>query len=170
MIKKLEKLSADSRSGAELPIAVKDSAQQIWLAGLGAFAKAQQEGGKVFEALVKEGVSLQRKSQAEAEERLNEAAERITTLANSFSNRATGPWDKLETIFEERVGKALKRLGMPTADSIEELTRRVEQLTQQVQALSSQQTRAGGATAAATGESAKPPPARKRTVSRKPPQ
>ncbi|MEO8247984.1 MAG: phasin family protein, partial [Burkholderiales bacterium] len=135
-VKKLEQLSADSKSGAELPIAVKDSAQQIWLAGLGAFAKAQEEGGKVFDALVKEGMSLQRKSQIDAEERISGAAERMTTLANNISIKATGQWDKLENIFEGRVSKALKRLGVPSANDIEGLSRRIEELTQEVRALS----------------------------------
>ena len=53
MVKKLQKLSNDKKKpGAQLSSTVKDSAQQIWLAGLGAFAKAQEEGNKVFEALV----------------------------------------------------------------------------------------------------------------------
>ena len=55
MVKKLHKMSDAKKSSPQLSSAVKDSAQQIWLAGLGAFAKAQEEGSKVFDALVKEG-------------------------------------------------------------------------------------------------------------------
>ena len=73
MVKKLQKMSADKKSGPQLSGAVKESAQQIWLAGLGAFSKAQEEGGKVFETLVKEGLSIQRKTQAVAEEKISEA-------------------------------------------------------------------------------------------------
>src|SRR4051812_626481 len=61
-----------SKSSAQLADTVKESAQQIWLAGLGAFSKAQEEGGRVFEALVKEGVGLQRKTQSVAEGKLSE--------------------------------------------------------------------------------------------------
>ena len=93
--------------------AVKESAQQIWLAGLGAFSKAQAEGGKVFEALVKEGVNMQRKTQTVAEEKITEAAQRMTSAATEMGSRAAGQWDKLETIFEDRVAKALGRLGIP---------------------------------------------------------
>ena len=65
MAKKMQKTSNDKKqSNAQLSSTVKDSAQQIWLAGLGAFSKAQEEGGKVFEALVKEGMTIQRKTQA----------------------------------------------------------------------------------------------------------
>ncbi|HSH89586.1 MAG TPA: phasin family protein, partial [Ramlibacter sp.] len=65
--------NTDKKTGPQLSGTVKESAQQIWLAGLGAFAKAQEEGGKVFEALVKEGTSIQRKTQAAAEEKISEA-------------------------------------------------------------------------------------------------
>ncbi|HEX6829199.1 MAG TPA: phasin family protein, partial [Burkholderiales bacterium] len=58
---------------------VKESGHEIWLAGLGAFSKAQEEGGKVFEALVKEGVTLQKRTQAAAEEKLSEATTRMAS-------------------------------------------------------------------------------------------
>jgi poly(hydroxyalkanoate) granule-associated protein len=85
--------------GAEAADRVRESAQQIWLAGLGAFAKAQQEGGKVFEALVQDGVNLQRKTQAVAQERMAEATERITEMAGGLSAKAGQQWGKLESSF-----------------------------------------------------------------------
>src|SRR6476620_9133017 len=100
---------------AQLASTVKESAQQLWLAGLGAFSKAQEEGGKVFEALVKEGVGLQRKTQSAAEGKLNEATTRMSAMATDLSSKASDQWDKLENIFEERVARALKSLGVPTA-------------------------------------------------------
>ena len=122
---------------------VKDSAQQIWLAGLGAFAKAQEEGTKVFEALVKEGLSMQRKSQAAAEEKLSEATRKMASMASGVAGaagaaggRSSGPWDKLENIFEDRVARALKKLGAPSADDLQALMRRVDELSQQVAELS----------------------------------
>lgn len=129
MVKKLQKLSADKKkSNAQLSSTVKDSAQQIWLAGLGAFSKAQEEGGKVFEALVKEGLSIQRKTQAVAEEKITEATSRVTTMANDIGSKAQGQWDKLETIFEDRVAKALSKLGVPSARDLEALSARVDAL------------------------------------------
>ena len=114
MVKKLQKLSNDKKKpGAQLSSTVKDSAQQIWLAGLGAFAKAQEEGGKVFETLVKEGLSIQRKTQAAAEEKLTEASHKMSHMATDISSKASGGWDKLENIFEDRVSKALNKLGVP---------------------------------------------------------
>ena len=129
MVKKLQKLNADKKkSNAQLSSTVKDSAQQIWLAGLGAFSKAQEEGGKVFEALVKEGLTIQRKTQAVAEEKITEATSRVTTRASDIGSKAQGQWDKLENIFEDRVAKALAKLGVPSARDLEALSARVDAL------------------------------------------
>ena len=128
MVKKLQKLSTEKKTGAQLSGTVKDSAQQIWLAGLGAFAKAQEEGTKVFDALVKEGLSIQRKTQAVAEEKITEATSKVTTMASDISSKAVGQWDKLESIFEERVAKALAKLGVPSAKDIAALNARIDAL------------------------------------------
>lgn len=117
---------------------VKDSAQQIWQAGLGAFNKAQEEGSKAFEALVKEGVRLQQQTQQAAEEKLAETASKMTSMATDMSAKASGQWDKLENIFEDRVAKALNKLGVPSAKDVNALSARIDELTQSVQQLSAQ--------------------------------
>jgi poly(hydroxyalkanoate) granule-associated protein len=147
MVKKLQKSATQtqtySATGAQLASSVKDSAQQIWLAGLGAFSKAQAEGGKVFETLVKDGMGLQRKTQAAAEEKISEATSKMTTMASGITAKATGvasditakatgQWDKLENIFEERVAKALSKMGMPTAKEVQALAKRVDELSAQL--------------------------------------
>lgn len=111
---------------------VKEQAQQIWLAGLGAFSKAQQEGSKAFEKLVNDGITLQRKAQTTAEEKLAEATDKVTQAAHQFNARATGQWDKLENIFEDRVAKALYRLGIPSADDLAALQARIAALEAQL--------------------------------------
>ena len=136
MVTKLKKESASTRIGAQLSGTIKESAQQIWLAGLGAFAKAQEEGGKVFETLVKEGTSLQRKTQAVAEERISDATSRMASMATDISSKASGQWDKLESIFEERVAKALGKLGVPSAKEIDVLIGRIDELNRSVAKLS----------------------------------
>ena len=127
---------ADAKSNAQFANTVRESAQQIWLAGLGAFSKAQEEGGKVFEALVKEGVTIQRKTQAAAEEKISDATNRMASMANDLTSKASGQWDKLENIFEERVSRALKKLGVPTAKDIDALVARVDELNRSVAQLS----------------------------------
>ena len=129
---------APPTADAPLANAVKDSAQQIWQAGLGAFHRAQAEGSKAFEALVKEGVTLQRKTQSAAEDKIAEAASKMSSIATDMSAKATGQWDKLETIFEDRVAKALGKLGVPSAKDINALMARVDELNKRVQQLSAQ--------------------------------
>ncbi len=141
MVKKLQKASptksaSSKKSPVQLTGAVKDSAQQIWLAGLAAFTKAQTEGNKVFETLVKEGLSIQRKTQAVAEEKITEATSKMAGVANGITSKATGQWDKLETIFEERVAKALNKLGVPSARDVDALIARIDALNASVQKLS----------------------------------
>jgi len=145
------KLHKSGKSAAKNPAAdqdhealagsIKDSAQQIWQAGLGAFSKAQAEGSRAFEALVKEGTSLQRKTQAAAEERITEATSRMTNMATDISSKASGHWDKLENIFEERVAKALNKLGVPSAKDVSALIARIDALNQSVQELSADKAR-----------------------------
>lgn len=131
--KRRAKVDADSDN--QLADAVRDSAQQIWLAGLGAFAKAQQEGNKVFEALVREGSVLQRRTLPVTEDRLGEITGRVTKAAGEISRHATESWDKLEQVFENRVARALARLGVPAARDIQELTHLLNELNAKVAAL-----------------------------------
>ncbi|HUP08578.1 MAG TPA: phasin family protein [Caldimonas sp.] len=134
---------------------VRESAQQIWLAGMGAFAKAQAEGKQVFEALVKEGATLQNRTHQEAGDRFAEMASRMQSMAADAGSRAGQQWDKLESIFEERTAKALKRLGVPSARDIEALAARLDALAAKIDALAP----AGGAakTRAGTKRAARGP-------------
>lgn len=132
MVKKIKKPSAEQATGSQLASSIKESAQQIWLAGLGAFSKAQAEGGKVFETLVKDGLGLQRKTQAAAEEKISEATSKMTDMASGITSKATGQWDKLENIFEDRVAKALNKLGVPSAKDVQALIQRVDDLSKQI--------------------------------------
>jgi poly(hydroxyalkanoate) granule-associated protein len=163
MVKKLQKTSPEKKAPVQLTGAVKDSAQQIWLAGLGAFAKAQEEGGKVFETLVKEGLSIQRKTQAVAEEKITEATNKMAGVATGISSKATGQWDKLENIFEDRVAKALNKLGVPSAKDVDALIARIDELNKSVQKLSAKSAPASKAEAAPEAAAKKPrkPAARK---------
>ena len=166
MVKKLQKMSADKKAAPQLLGTVKESAQQIWLAGLGAFSKAQEEGGKVFETLVKEGVSIQRNTQAVAEEKISTATNRMASMATDISSKTGHQWDKLESIFEERVAKALNKLGVPSAKDVEALVARIDELNKNVQQMAAKRApvpRAAAKTAAARKPAAKRAPARKST-------
>ena len=136
MVKKLKALAEGAGKDNQLAAAIKESAQQIWLAGLGAFAKTQEEGQKVFQALVKEGTSIQKRTVRVTEERIGDLGGRFAKVAGQFQKQANGTWDRLETVFEERVDRALARLGVPTRKDIATLTKRVEDLTAEVSRLS----------------------------------
>ncbi len=147
MVKKLKAMANKTHSDGQLRAAVKDSAQEIWLAGLGAFAKAQEEGQKVFKALVREGGSIQKRTMKVTEDKVNDVTAKVTKVAAGLQKQANGTWDKLETVFEARVERALTRLGVPTNKEIATLTRRVEELTRNVATL----TKARPAAKRATG-------------------
>ena len=123
MGKKLKELAGDVTE-SQLASTVKESAQQIWLAGLGAFAKAQEEGGKVFDALVKEGENIQSRTRKITDEKISQVA-----------GKAAGTWDRLEQVFEDRVARALGSLGVPSKQDIDGLSKRVVELSAAVQAL-----------------------------------
>jgi poly(hydroxyalkanoate) granule-associated protein len=134
---------------SQLAQSVKESAQQIWLAGMGAFSKAQAEGGKVFETLVKEGMNLQKKTQHIAEDKISEVTGKMSAMAGTVTSKAGQNWDKLEAIFEQRTAKAMNKLGVPTAKDVDALVRRVDELATAVAKLAKTGKPAAAATPAA---------------------
>jgi len=128
---------------------VMDSAQQIWLAGLGAFAKAQAEGGKLFESLVKEAAALDAKTRKFTDAKVAEARGNVESTLGQVRERSQETWDKLEKVFEDRVSRALGRLGIPGRDEIKTLTGRVEELSREVRKLTATRSDAAPAKRAA---------------------
>lgn len=110
--------AAVAEAEAQLTSTIKDSAQHIWMAGLGAFDKAQQGGNKVFEAILREGETIQEKTRKVTEDKVAE-----------MTAKATGTWDRLEEVFEHRVAVALHSLGVPTRRDVDDLSRRVRELS-----------------------------------------
>ena len=105
-------------SDNQLAAAVRRSAQQIWLAGLGAFSTARIEGNKVFVALVREGGAIQLRAQKAAESRVGEA-----------TAKAAGTRRRLERLLENGVARPLRRFGVPTRKDLETLSKRLAALT-----------------------------------------
>jgi len=114
-------MARKSTSQARIAHAVSESGREIWLAGLGAFATARQEGNKLFDLLVKEGKDLESRTRALAGTRMGQ-----------LRSRAGGTLGKLEHAFEQRVGQAMKSIGVPTARDVDQLSRRVAQLDRSV--------------------------------------
>lgn len=110
---------------------IRESANRIWLAGLGAFAKTQEEGEKLFQTLVKEGEGVEKRAKQAAEAQIEGAKGKVV----EFRGKANEQLDRLEELFQERVAQVLHRLGVPTQNDIQQLTEQVEALNQSVLAL-----------------------------------
>lgn len=122
----VEKIKSVVATVAENQVAqnAKDTVQQVWWAGLGAFAKAQESGNKVFEELVKEGEAVQAKTQKQLE-----------GTVSAGTSKASEAWGKVEEVFTSRVAQALSLLSVPSRKEISELSDRVAELTKLVKEL-----------------------------------
>ena len=137
MTKNIKELEQEEE---ELSRAVRSSAQQIWQAGLGAFAKAQQEGGRAggreFTRLVRDGSELQKRAR-----QVEDATDTVARKAERSSRRASGTWGKLEQVFEERVARALATIGVPARSEMEALNHRIDELERMVAELAGERLR-----------------------------
>ncbi len=128
--KKTTAKTADAQAQAErLSKSLSESAQQVWLAGVGAFSRAQAEGTKLFEGLVKEGMGLEQTMRKFAGGRAEVVRDVVENRVGQARERATDTWDKLEKVFEDRVQRALVKLGVPSREDLNDLSSRVEALT-----------------------------------------
>lgn len=106
-----------------------DTAQQIWLAGMGAFARAQAESTKLFEGLVNEGLNLEKSAIRFADTQADVVRGAIGSGVDAAAERAAGTWGQLETVVEGAVRRALGRLGLPDQEEVAELRQRVDSLS-----------------------------------------
>jgi poly(hydroxyalkanoate) granule-associated protein len=163
MVRKLQKMAqkkaanpATSLLDNPIAQAVKEQAEHIWLAGMGAFSKIQAEGAKGFEQLMKQGAALQKKTQGAAEEHISSVTSKMSAVAGGVGEKAGASWDKLESIFEARVERALNKLGVPSKKDIETLIKRIDELSAKA---------SGTAAAKPARKAAKKAPAKRATKS-----
>ncbi|MGH8111591.1 MAG: phasin family protein [Rhodanobacteraceae bacterium] len=121
-------------SGQRFSRGVMDSAQQIWLAGLGALSRTQQEGGKFFDALVEEGVRIQEKTHAYTQGQIKQTRDQAAPWVKEARKRTNETMGKLEAAFDERVARAMRRMDMPKQSDIQNLSDRIDALTREVHA------------------------------------
>ena len=174
---KLKKTARKSASGASnkstateskvqaerLGKSITESAQQIWLAGMGAFNRAQAEGGKLFESLVRDGLSLEQTARKFAGNRADVVRDVVEGRVGQAKERAADTWDKLESVFEVRVQRALVKLGVPAREDLTTLTERVERLTAELR-------KANGKPAAKPAKAPKAPKAPRKAVTKAAPK
>ena len=101
-----------------------DSAHKIWLAGLGALAKAEEEGTKVFHNLVEAGEDFE----ARGRKRFTLVKGKVQEAREAAENQI----EKLGDTVDDQVANAVQKLGVPSRDEIQRLTKRVEELTAKV--------------------------------------
>ena len=111
-------------------------ARKIWLAGLGAYAKAGQEGSEYFKELVKSGEGVEKQGKKLVNEQVEAANSQIdsvkttvTSNVSSVKNKVEVQLDKIEKAFDARVGRALNRLGIPSKHDVETLSAKLDELT-----------------------------------------
>ena len=157
-------------AAANIAAPVVDSAREIWLAGLGAFSVAQAESGKMieqgnklFEKLVSEGMKLEKKTRNVAETAVGDIKGEVESKVGAVRQQAVDNWDKLENIFENRVARVLGQLGVPTADEVNRLSERVQTLSSKVTAM----TKTAKPKKAAAKKPAAKKPAAKKTAAKK---
>lgn len=176
--KKVTRKTATTKTAAAQ---AQDYAHEIWLAGLGAFAMAQDEGSKLFkqgsksiddatskmvgesaklfERLVKEGAKLETKGRKMASDAVDGVRGDMESRVDEVRKTAQTNWDKLEKVFEQRVARALSRLGVPTSEEIRELSDRVAELNKRVTELARKQQ---------ASKPAAPKPAKKKVAAKAP--
>ena len=133
-----------------------ESAQQIWLAGVGAFGRAQEEGGKLFDGLVKEGTTLEQTARKFAGGQAEFVRSAVESTVGQARERAAGTWDRLESAFEDRVHKTLVKLGVPGREDITGLNRRVDTLSSEVRRQSGAPSASRAGKTPSTGPAATP--------------
>ena len=116
---------------SQLSKSIRESAHLVWLAGLGAFAKVGEEGGKLFDALVEEGEKLEERTREAAGSKLAAVGKKT----GETRDKVVDAWDKVEQLFEDRLARVLGRLGIPGGDDLLELNRRVEALRARIDEL-----------------------------------
>ena len=168
--KTLKKKVMKKKVQAKPAAPVVDSAREIWLAGLGAFSFAQSEsfkiidqGNKLFEKLVSEGVKIEKKTRNVAESAVGGIKGEMESTVGAVRKQAVDNWDKLETIFETRVARVLGQLGVPTAEDVNKLSARVQTLASKVTAM----TKTEKPAKAAAKKPAAKKVAKKKTVTKK---
>ena len=124
--------SAGSHSAVDSAKSLLETAQQVWMAGMGAFGRAQEEGAKLFEGLLKEGMTLEQKTRRFATGHVDVARDAVESTVAQVKERASDTWDRLEHVFEERVSRALGKLGVPGRAEIQALVSRVEELNRAI--------------------------------------
>lgn len=157
--------ASQAHAGAA-PRSISETAQQIWLAGVGAFGRAQAEGTRLFDGLVRDGAGLEKTARDFATARATEVRSVVETSVDQTRERAVDGWERLETLFEDRVHGVLQQLGVPRREEVEALRAQVDALSRELRSRGAAAD--GSAKAPARKAAARKAPARKTAHARTP--
>lgn len=114
-----------------LPKDVASRGRDVWLAGLGALALAEEEGSNLYQNLVQQGEKL-----VERGEKMEETGKkRIESVRDDVTTRQRKVTGTVEEQVYEPLLTALKRFGVPTRAEVQELSSSVDALTRRVNTL-----------------------------------
>ena len=116
---------------------VKNYTHQIWLAGLGAYAKAGKEGADYFKKLVAEGEEVEKKGKELVDNQVEAANSRIESFKEKVQEKTGGRFSKVEEVFDERVASTLGRIGIPSKKDIDQLSAKLDDLSAALKSLQS---------------------------------
>ena len=148
--KKTLKQASEEKKSPHMAESLMGSANEIWLAGLGAFSKAQTECKKIFDKLIEQGKDFEETFKSQSQKATKNVKSTVSESVGSARKKAAESWDKLEGVFEKRVEKSLHRLGVPTNDELNKLVDRIEKLTAEVSELTAEQSSDKKSTSAKT--------------------
>jgi poly(hydroxyalkanoate) granule-associated protein len=129
--KNTEKSNKGKKKQPKIPVELRESANRIWLAGLGALSMAEEEGGKLFKSLVERGETLE----SRGKKQVKKVQEKLGDRVDQARDKAGSTWSRFEELVDEKVAATLQKVGVPARDEIQRLTERVEQLTRKVDQL-----------------------------------
>jgi poly(hydroxyalkanoate) granule-associated protein len=147
---------------------ISEHLEQVFLAGLGALSTATDVGAKTFESLVNQGQAYREAASRKTEDLIEEVQDAVREVTEGAQTRASGlidqvrertGVDRLHDVFDNRVGGALKRLGVPTQSDVDDLNAKLDKLIELVEAKK--------AKPAAKKRTAKKATTKKRTVAKK---
>lgn len=131
----MSKKNGKKSSAKDFQKDLKDVAQSVWLAGLGALSAAEEEGSKLFKKLVARGQEFEQKNRPWVEEAAQKARTRFEETAEAVKSNLGSAVEEAGKAVDDKITSTLERLGVPSKDEIARLTRRVEELNAKLEAL-----------------------------------
>jgi poly(hydroxyalkanoate) granule-associated protein len=107
-------------------------ARKIWLAGLGAYSWAEQEGSDYIKELIRTGEETEKKAKKVIDEKVEAANAELDEFNDDVAHTVDAVetrLGKIENAFDRRVASALNRIGIPSRHDVDTLSAKLDGLT-----------------------------------------